>query len=302
MRRVVAGLLLVAALAAIAASMGMNWTFWTAQGVSSGTSRVMGAISVMADIFKAALPMAIAWAWTEGKRVGAAIATAFFCGCLTLSFMSAIGFASWLHGAATEGRAAASSRYAAARGELDEAIQSLARLSPTRPVTVVGASLERGKQDRRWTISDGCKTARSESSRSYCAGIGDLQIELAGSQERDKLERRRAELHSEINRLIGGGARLENDVQAGILSRVFGVGISRVQTGLVLLVAVIVELGAAFGLFLASLPLQGSQENLAGWWWRRRAKSDFARKFSQMKRQSKPTRLVRDVSGRLMID
>lgn len=302
MRRVVAGLLFVATLVAITASMRMNWTFWSAQGVNAETSHVLGAVSIMVDLFKAPLPVVIAWAWAGRMRVGAAIATAFFCGFLLFSLMSAIGFASWMRGATTENRAAASLRYTAAKVELGEADQGITQLSTTRPATVIGASIERAKQDRRWANSAGCKSARTESSRTFCAGLGDLLIELAASQARDKLQRRRTELRGEIDGLIGSGARLESDLQASILSRIFGVQLDRMQNALVVLVAVIVELSAGFGLFLASLPLRDAALENGGRRAGRSKKSDFAKRFAAANTFSTPTRLVRNPNGQLMIE
>lgn len=301
MRLVVAGLLFVAALMAIAASMGMNWTFWTAQGVDQDTSRVLGAVSVMVDIFKATLPLVIAWAWVERMRVGAAIASVLFCGCLIFSIISAIGFASWLRGTVTESRESVSRRYTVASGELGETDQGIVGLA-ARPMAVVQALIERAKQDRRWTSTDGCKAARSESSRSYCVGVGDLSIELAAAEEREKLQMRRTALRSEIAGLIGSGARLDSDLQAGILSRIFGVRLTRVQNVLVVLVAVIVELSAGFGLYLASLPLHGVGYQTRSLWARRQTKADLTNRFAEMKRLSKPTRLVRKDDGQLMIE
>ena len=68
MRIIVAVVLFLAALLAIAASMGMNWAFWTAQGANAEMSRVLGAVSITVDIFKAVLPMVIVWAWAERLR------------------------------------------------------------------------------------------------------------------------------------------------------------------------------------------------------------------------------------------
>ena len=73
MRWVVSGLFVVAALLLIAASILMNWTFWTGQGADAQSSRALGVVSIGVDIFKATLPLIIAWAWRERLRLGVVI-------------------------------------------------------------------------------------------------------------------------------------------------------------------------------------------------------------------------------------
>ncbi len=302
MRVIVAIILLVAALIAVAASMGMNWSFWTAQGVDERTSRVLGAVSVMVDIFKATLPIVIAWAWAERMRLGATIATVLFCGCLTFSFITAIGFASWLRGAATGNREAVTLRYNAANGELGEVAGRLLTLKSMRPRAVIEEAIERSKQDRRWASSGECKEATVEASRTFCVGLGDLRVELASSIERDKLQRRNSDLAKEIDQLVKSGARLDNDLQPAILARLSGVRLTRVQHMLVLLVAVVVELSAGFGLFLALLPLRTNPARIGVMQSRPRMKANLARRLGAAKAPSKPTRLVRNPDGQLMIE
>ncbi|MFA5957816.1 hypothetical protein [Hyphomicrobium sp.] len=302
MRRVVAFVLMLAAFVAIAVSMAMNYSFWTAQGVDAATSRVLGAVSIMIDVFKALLPLAIAWAWIERFRLGAGIATLLFMGCLAFSFMSALGFAAWTRGEMGESHAAQTLRYAAAKTDLENVNRQLATVVAVRATPVVLASVERAKQDKRWQTSEQCRDATTGASRTFCAAYGDLQIEVASAVERDKTERLRAKLQSEIDALIKVGARLSGDVQAGILSNFSGMRQTRVQKGLTLLVALVVEGAAGFGLFLASLPLRGVKPSLDVTVERDRSRDVLAKRLASAKSSTRPTRLVRTSDGQLMIE
>ncbi|MBS0251580.1 MAG: hypothetical protein JSR78_11025, partial [Proteobacteria bacterium] len=261
-----------------------------------------GAVSITIDIFKAFLPLAIAWAWIERYRLGAVLAALLFSGCLVFSFMSAIGFAAWTRGATVESRAAQTLRYDAAKKELDNVNGELAMVAKVRPTPVVVASLDRAKQDRRWQSSEECKDATTASSRTFCASFADLQVEFAAALERDKFEARSVTVEAEIDALIKSGARLDGDIQAGILSRFSGVGVRRVQKGLILLVALLVEGAAGFGLFFASLPLRGLKPGLDATVERDRSRVLLAKRLAAAKAATRPTRLVRAADGQLMIE
>ena len=254
MRWVVSGLCLVGALLLIAASILMNWTFWTGQGADAQSSRALGVVSIGVDIFKATLPLIIAWAWRERLRLGVVIGIAFFVGCLSFSFLSAIGFAATSRGSVTANHEAVSERYTSLHVEERDLRNRLAKLNAPRPRSVIDEALARAQQDRRWESSKRCAEPTVEASRSYCRDIGDLKIELASSLEADGASQRLATVQVEINRLTIAGATHDKDIQAGILARLSGLKIDSVQTALSLLAAVIVEIGAAFGLFLAILP------------------------------------------------
>lgn len=300
MRIVVAVVLFLAALLAIAASMGMNWTFWTAQGANAEMSRVLGAVSITVDIFKAALPMVIAWAWAERLRLGTTIAVLLLCACLTFSFVSALGFASWSRGVSTGSRESLTLRYEMASRELGDINKSLSMLAASRPAAVIRAAIERAKQDKRWSSSHECNEATTNLSRSFCANLGDLRVELASSLDREKLETRRAELNANVDALVRAGAGLDSDLQAGILSKLFGLQLARIQNGLVVLVALVVELSAAFGLYLALLPLRTTRGNVAKATLLNR--NDGIKRLVSAQLASKPTRLVRRSDGQLMIE
>jgi hypothetical protein len=303
MREFVSAICAVGALLLIAASMMMNWSFWTGQGAEALNAQVFGAVSLGIDGFKATLPLVIYWTWLQKFRFGYVIATLFFCGCLGFSFFSAIGFASSSRSAVTGTREANALRYAAAEQDLTKVEERLRSLGSARPQRVVEEAIGKAEQDRRWSSSSECREATTESARNYCRGLSDLRIELATSAESDRLLEQQSSLKAEIDRLMTAGARLEQDPQAGVLARLSGWPTNQVQTFLVVLFALLVELGAAFGLFLAMLPLRGLE-------WFDRISSVGLKPSVQIlpplaksrKASERPTRFVRAADGQLMIE
>ena len=68
MREFVSAICVAGALLLIAASMMMNWSFWTGQGADASNARVFGAVSLGIDGFKATLPLVIFWASGPDQR------------------------------------------------------------------------------------------------------------------------------------------------------------------------------------------------------------------------------------------
>jgi hypothetical protein len=69
MRALISGICVLGALLLTAASMFMNWSFWTGQGADRWASQVLGVVSIGIDAFKASLPLVIAWAWPARLRL-----------------------------------------------------------------------------------------------------------------------------------------------------------------------------------------------------------------------------------------
>ena len=225
MHRLITGVCLAGAVLLTAASIYMNWSFWIGQGSDASSSQVLGAVSIGIDVFKASLPLVIAWAWSARLRLGSLIGIIFFTGCLVFSLFSAIGFAASSRGAVTGSREAVSLRYQAAERELREIKERVTSLGAIRPRAVIEAAIARAKQDRLWSSSNECRDATVEASRAYCRGVGDLRIELAAAVESERLRDRGAALKTEVDIFLAAGARNEQDQQAGLLARLTGVGL-----------------------------------------------------------------------------
>jgi hypothetical protein len=219
-----------------------------------------------------------------------------------MGLVSAIGFAASTRGAVTGSREAVSLRYQAAERELREIKERVTSLGAIRPRGVIEAAIARAKQDRYWSSSNECKDATMEASRGFCRGLGDLRVELAAAVENERLQERGAALKAEVDHLLGAGARNDQDQQAGLLARLTGFGVERVQKSIVVLFAVLVEFGSAFGLFLALLPMRGSPQ-LTPIVPKRQHTTEMVSAFApRPTRSDRPTRLTRTADGRLMIE
>lgn len=250
--RVTLGLFAVlAALVFMVASAAMNWVFLSSLGKSPLEAQIFGAVSVAVDVLKSLLPIFIGWALVEKKRTFAAVAGVVFCLFFAFSLISAIGFAAHNRGAVTGGKEVIVLRYQAAVRDVAEVEGKLQVLPVSRPQAVVVEALRGLEQDKRWSTSKGCTEATALDSRAFCEGYFKTKAELAAALEAVRLDARLTPLKQEVARLQEAGAREEADIQASLLSRLTGVGVSTAQMGLVMFVAVLVEIGAAFGLYLA---------------------------------------------------
>jgi hypothetical protein len=179
-------------------------------------------------------------------------------------------------------------RYQAAEQELREIKEKVTSLGTIRPRPVIEAAIARAKQDRYWSNSNECKDATIEASRAFCRSLGDLRIELATADEAEHLQERSPSLKIEVDNLLAAGARNDQDQQAGLLSRLTGLGVERVQTSIVALFAALVEFGSAFGLFLALLPMRASPllaaktQRKATQFWRQRRYTGTDRRGSRV--------------------
>ena len=244
-------LAVLAALCLMTASGAMNFLFWLTQGHTDRESDILGSVSVAFDIFKSLLPIFIAWAWAHRKRayvfVGSALFVLFFC----FSFLSALGFAAGTRGAVTGGREVLTANLESASADLTDALERLKALPHARPSGVIEADINRQKQDRFWTGSRGCAEASGPAARGFCKGIETLRAELAAAVEAERLREKADKLKTQIAALKNQGAGTDSDPQASQVSRFLGLSAGNVQSGTNLWLAVLIEFGAAFGLFFA---------------------------------------------------
>jgi hypothetical protein len=251
MRYLISGAGLIGAVVLMAASGSMNVMFWLNQGQSAREADILASVSVAFDIFKSVLPFCIAWAWAGGKRgyvtAGSALFVLFFC----FSLMSAIGFAAGNRNAVTGGREAQALRLEASESALQQAKSELKGLPAHRFVAVIDEELKGMRLDRFWTGSQNCTQPSGGVAIAFCRRYADRMTEKAAAVTSDGLGIRIAELTQQIERLKEQGAGQGGDVQIALVAAVSGLDNDRAKTAIIVFVAVLVELGAAFGLFLA---------------------------------------------------
>jgi len=241
-----------AALVLCAVSAAMNYLFLSSLGKTPLEGQVLGAASAAADVLKALLPFFIAWSWQARRFIAAtsgSLAFAFFAG---FSLLSAIGFAADNRGALVQARDDISSAYTRVQNMRTYAETRRKALPVHRAEAIVTQEIERHRQDRRWASTKSCTDATEKLSREYCAAFFSLRAELAAAQEADRLAAEIEALDAEAARLRAQGAGQDSDPQVSLLSRILGQQKEPVRLALIIAVALLVEIGASLGLFLAS--------------------------------------------------
>jgi hypothetical protein len=241
-----------AALTLIAASGLMNWVFMTSLGRTEFEQHILGAVSLAVSAFIALLPTLLLWAWREGRTLYIALGLPVFISFAAFSLSSAIGFAALNRGSLDENRALATARLVQVKSMIEATASSLKKLETVRPVAVLREVLRGLEQDRRWQWSKSCEAATADASRAFCKEYFDVKAEMAKAGEREHLAQRLTELYSESRRLEDLGAGREADSQAAVLARLLGLTTGKVERVLTLFLAVLVELGAALGIYFAT--------------------------------------------------
>lgn len=252
MRACIALLGTFAALVMCAVSAAMNWLFLSSLGKTPLEGQVLGAASAAADVLKALLPFFIAWSWQARRFVAAgagSLAFVFFAG---FSLLSALGFAADNRLVLVDRRGDVTSAYARVQRDLSSLEDQRAALPGHRPPSMVTEEIERHRQNRRWTATKECAAATEPQSREYCSAYFALRAELAAGHEAARLTSELAALQAEAAQLRRSGAGQDRDPQATLLSRIFGREQDSVRLALIIAVALLVEIGASLGLFLAS--------------------------------------------------
>src|SRR5215470_641171 len=241
-----------AALTLIGASGLMNWVFMTSLGKSEFDRHILGAVSVAVSAFIALLPTLLVWAWRERRPLYVIAGVPVFLAFAAFLLSSAVGFASRNRGSRDEDRLLITARLLDVRSEIEAAAMALKALETVRPFAAVQESLRGLEQDRRWQSSKSCEAATVDASRSFCKDYFEVKAEAAKAGERERLMERVAELKRERSRLEDEGAGREADNQAAVLARLLGLPATEVERGLMLFLAVLVEIGAALGIYFAT--------------------------------------------------
>lgn len=260
MRTTLSILGIAAALVMCAVSGAMNYLFLSSLGKTALEGQVLGAASAAADVLKALLPFFIAWSWSAKNFFAAASGTIVFLFFAGFSFLSAIGFAADNRGVLVETRDSLTATYQRMQDELRDAEEKRAALPVHRPASVVAEDIEGHKQDRRWNASKQCQRATELESRQYCEGYFVLRAELAAGREARTIAEAIAALKSQTSQLREAGAGLDRDPQVSLLSRIFGQEQNAVRLTLIVVVALLVELGSSLGLFLATGHRESTEE------------------------------------------
>lgn len=243
----------IAAGVLLAVSAAMNYRFGFSLGKTEMDGQIYGVASAAADCFKALAPFFFfaavrnrMWSQAMAAAVVWVIVTAY-------SMTSAVGHAALNRLDTTGQRAIEAANYKDLRADAKRAQEQLAWIPQHRPAATVEADIAAQKTQRMWTWTSGCSPAstNTNAARTFCSNVHKLEAERASAIEASKLEARIAELNGKLGQAHGGMVMAEADPQASVLSKLLGVDISTIQTGLTLFVALLIEIGSGFGMYVA---------------------------------------------------
>ena len=252
MRALVTVVTVCATLALIGASCAMNWKFMVSLGKSDFEQQIFGAVSVAVSVFIALLPTLILWAVREKRFGQAVVGLPVFLAFVAFSLSSAVGFAAKNRGSQAEDRTAATAHLEEVRRDLAEAELKRKSLGDPRSAGVIEVALRSQEQDRKWQWSRECQNAMNEAERAFCKAYFELKAEGARAAELSTLEAKIVKLKQEARTYEAQGAGRQADSQAAVLASLLGVPPLKVERGMTLFLALLIETGAAFGLYLAT--------------------------------------------------
>lgn len=230
----------------------MNALFLSSLGRTALEAGILAALSIAADLAKAALPIVLvracmlrAWGQVAGASVMLTIVIA-------LSLASGTGFAALTRGAVTAARQAGVDARSNLQSQVREIEVRMQQLPLGRTLGVLDVEIARVMVDRHWASSNGCTVIAASVARQFCAEYLRLKSERAAAQDRNTLATERMALLARLDGMPSGAG--ESDAQAAAVADVLGLDAARLRRGLSLALAVIIELGAV----ILALLLSGS--------------------------------------------
>lgn len=241
---IAAGILLVV-------SAAMNYRFGFSLGKTELDGQIYGAASAAADCFKALIPFFF-FAAIRNRMWSQAAAAAMVWGVVVAySMTSALGHAALNRLDTTGQRAVEAAAYKELRADTKRAQEQLTWIPAHRPADTVAAELNVLKAQRYWAVTKECTQPNGRQTRDYCQQFHKLNAELASGLQAQKLETRIAEINGKLAHASGGTAMAEADPQASVLAKLLGLDVSTVQTALTVFVALLIEIGSGFGMYVA---------------------------------------------------
>jgi len=261
MRYLVSGLGLLAAATLMLAAGWMNWRFMTSLATDEGDRLALGLASIGIDGLKAALAYLIAVAWDRRQWGYVAVASITYGLLAILSLASSFGFAAENRDGVLSERNSLAVRHEAVAKELGEVEGKLKPHRTTRAAGVIASEIAGLEKEARWRMTKGCTSVRGVESGGFCRRHAELSVELAEAKVVESLEVRRGALRKSRMDLIEKGALRATDRQTYYASMI-GVSEAAVRNALLLLLALVMELAAGAGLYLALRPLSGEKGRL----------------------------------------
>ncbi|MEL6374126.1 MAG: hypothetical protein AAFR04_09175 [Pseudomonadota bacterium] len=231
-------------------SAAMNWQFGFQLGRSEFDGQIYGAASAAADCLKALVPFFFFAALRNKMWSQAAASAVVWLVVVGFSLTSALGHAALNRQDTTGQRANLAATYKDLRGELTRAEEQLAWVPQHRPAAAVQSAIDSLKTERAWRWSRACTVVKGRSTRGLCQRYHGLTAELAAAQSAAKWNTRIGELKQKLA-AQKGTVHASADPQATVIAGLLGLSISDVQTILMVLIALLLEIGSGLGMYVA---------------------------------------------------
>ena len=256
MRHALGVLGVLAAGVLLAVSCAMNWRFGFSLGRTEFDGQIYGAASAAADCMKALVPFFF-FAAIRNRMWSQALASAIVWVVVTsYSLTSALGHAA-LNRLDTAGqRTATADSYKDHRADLARAQEQLSWIPQHRPAQAVQADIDSLKDERTWANTEQCSKVTGSKGRGFCQKYHALSAELASAQQSITLEARVADIQGKMTHVTGAAVMTEADPQAAVLAKLAAIiapniKVEDVQTALTVFVALLLEVGSGFGMYIA---------------------------------------------------
>lgn len=253
------GAVLAAALVFIIVSAMMNALFLSSLGRTPIEISLLAAVSVAADLTKAALPVVLVRAVILRAWGQTAVVAVLMLFVVLLSLASGTGFAALTRSGTTAAREAQSDQLGRLRKQLAEIEAKIVGLSPYRPAAVIEAHQTTMSIDRRWQASKLCTEISGTATREFCGEALRLQAERVTARAREELAAERARLTAAVEESERAGAASEADPQAAAIADLFGIDRRWPRVALTSSIAIMLEIGSIFLVLVAAGP------TLRGW-------------------------------------
>jgi Poxvirus D5 protein-like len=256
MKHALGALGVLAAGVLLAVSAAINWRFGYGLGMTEMDKQIFAAASAAADCFKALVPFFFFAAWKNRMWSQVAASAVLWVVVTAYSFTSAIGHSAHNRMDTNGQRAVDASSYKDLRNDLKRAQDQMSWIPQHRPIETVAGEVETYKLQRAWVQTKSCTEVSGPTGRDFCGKYQGLLSERASGEQAKKWASEISEINAKLANAKGTNAMAEADPQAAVLAKLAslvlpGIKTEDVQTALAIFVAVLLEIGSGFGMYVA---------------------------------------------------
>jgi len=212
-RIMLAGALIVAAVALAVVGLTVNTRFAASFGQNAEAAALLAALGLVIDLLAIVLPSAAAQFWRDQHHTTGVAAWAIWLIALGMTLLAAVGFAATNIGDGVAGRSKIAAEASALAADVARLRSERAGIAETRSVATIEAELQRAQPAAAavWRQTAGCSDVTLAASGAACAEVLKLRQALGTAQRRDALD---AELRAAEARLAPLPAITSGDPQA----------------------------------------------------------------------------------------